>query len=62
MGPDKGHEDDERAEAPPLWGQVERFGDLQPGEEKGSGEPYRDLPVPGRGLQQSLGETSYKGR
>ena len=32
VGPDKGHEDDQRAGAPLLWGQAERAGALQAGE------------------------------
>ena len=32
--PEEGHEDDQRAGAPLLWGQAERVGVAQPGEEK----------------------------
>jgi len=33
-GLEEGHKDDQRAGAPPLWGQGEGAGALQPGEEK----------------------------
>jgi len=33
-GPEEGSEYDQRAGAPPLWGQAERTGALQPGEER----------------------------
>ena len=41
-----------RTWAPTLQGQAERFGALQPGEEKALGGQYRDLPVPEGGLQE----------
>ena len=44
--PEKGREDDERAGAPPLQGQVETAQALQPGEEKSLGEPHRGFSVP----------------
>jgi len=50
-GPEEGHKDDQRAGAPPLRGEAERTGALQPGEDKAPGGPYSDLPVPERGLQ-----------
>jgi len=46
QSPEEGHEDDQRAGAPPLQGQAERAGTLQPGEEKAPQRPYRGLPVP----------------
>ena len=58
-GPEKGHEDDQWAEASILWGQAERLGALQPGE--GCGRPYSNLPVSVGGLQESWGGTFYKG-
>ena len=36
---------------------AERFGALQPGEEKAPGAPYRSLPVPEEGLQKGWGGT-----
>ena len=44
------------ARAPPLQGQAERAGALQPGEEKALIGPYRGLLVPEGGLQVSWGE------
>ncbi|XP_053934696.1 uncharacterized protein LOC104067255 isoform X3 [Cuculus canorus] len=41
-----GYKDDGRAGAPPIQGQAERVGVVQPGEEKALGRPYSDLPVP----------------
>ena len=46
MGPEEGHEDDQRAGAPLLWEQAERIWALLPGEEKAPGGPYSSLPVP----------------
>ena len=37
----------------PLWGQAERAGALQPGEEKALGRSDNDLPVPEGRLQKS---------
>ena len=37
VSPEEGHKDDQRAGAPPLQGQAERAGALQPGEKKGLG-------------------------
>ena len=31
-GPEEGHKDDQRAGAPPQWGQADRIGALQPEE------------------------------
>ena len=42
----EGHKDNQRAGAPPLRGQAERVGALQPGEEKDPTRPYSSLPVP----------------
>ena len=46
-----------RARVPPLQGQAERAGALQPGEEKAPRRPYRGLPVPEGGLQECWGGT-----
>ena len=45
VGPEEGHEDDQRARAPPIQRQAERVGVHQPGEEKAPGGPYSSLPV-----------------
>jgi len=50
---EEGHKDDLRAGAPPPWGQAERVGILQSGEQKAPGRPYSSLPVPDRDLQES---------
>ena len=55
-GPEEGHKDDQRAGAPPLLGQAERAGVLQPGEEKGLRRPC-GLPLPKKGLKESWGGT-----
>jgi len=44
-GPEEGHEDFERAEAPLLCRKFEGIGLIQPGEEKGLGRPHCSLPV-----------------
>ena len=59
-GPKEGHEDDQRAGAPPLQGQAEIARTLQPGEEKAQGGPYCSHLVPERGLQEGWGGTIYK--
>ena len=41
--PEEGHKDDLRAGPPLLWGQAERVGIVQPGEEKSAGRPYSSL-------------------
>ena len=46
-GPEEGHKVDQRAGAPPLWGQAERVGGVQPGEGKAPGRPCCGLPVKG---------------
>ena len=38
-GPEMGHEDDQRAGVPLLWGKAKRVGVVQPGEEKAPGWP-----------------------
>ena len=43
MGPEEGHEDDQRAGAPLLWRQAEGSGLIQPGEEKVPGKPHYGL-------------------
>ena len=71
VGPEEGHKDDHRDGTPLLWGQAERVGVVQSGEEKASERPYSGLPVPEGGLQtgeelftRALGEktrdTSFK--
>ena len=60
-GPEEGHEDDQRAGAPPLQGQAERAGALQPREEKALRRPYSSLPVPEGGPQERWKGTFYKG-
>ena len=59
MDLEEGHKDDQRTEAPPLQGQVERVEALQP-REKAHMRPYRGFPVPERSLQESWGGTSYQ--
>ena len=56
-GPEESHDDDDdqRAGAPPLRGQAERAGALQPGEEKALRRPYSGLPVP-EGAYRKAGE------
>jgi len=60
-GTEEGHEDDQRARAPPLLEQAERAGALQPIEGKALEGPYSGLPVPDRGLQESWGGAFFKG-
>jgi len=60
-GPEESYEDDQRAGAPPLWGQAVRSGAPQPEEEKVPGAPYSGLPVPEGGRQESWGWTFCKG-
>ena len=55
-GPQEGHKD-MRARVPPLQGQAERAGALQPGEEKAPRRPCSGLAVPEGGLQESWGGT-----
>ena len=45
-----------------LWGQAERAGALQPGEEKDLRRCYSGFPVLEGGLQESWGEPFYKDR
>jgi len=49
-GPEEGHKDGPRAEAPLLRGKAERVGAVQPGEEKAAGRPDCSLSVPEGGL------------
>jgi len=58
-GPEEGHKNYPRAGTALLSGKAERF--VQPGEEKASGRPYCDLPVPEGGLEESWRETFHKG-
>ena len=60
--PEEGHKDDLRAGAPPLRGQSERGGALQPGEKKALRRPYSGLPVSEGCVQESWGGTFYKNR
>ena len=46
-----GFEDDQRAGAPLLPGQIERAGAIWSGEEKAPSTSYSGLPVPEGGLQ-----------
>ena len=55
MSPYEGHEDYQRAAAPPLWDWAERAGAFQPGEEKAPRRPYSGLPVP-EGSYRKAGE------
>jgi len=59
-GPEDGHEDDQRAGAPPLWGQTEGVGAPKPGGEKALGWLYSSLPVPEGGWWENWGESFYK--
>ena len=52
VGPEEGHEDDQKAGASPLQQQAERIGALQTGEEKAPGRCYRDFEQPG--LERSV--------
>lgn len=45
MGPEKGHEDDDGAEAPLLCGRAERDRVVQPGYKEPLGRPYCGLLV-----------------
>ena len=38
-GPEEGHKNDQKDGTPPLWGEAERFGAVQPGEEQAPGRP-----------------------
>jgi len=60
--PEKGHKDDQRAEALPLQGQAEIVGALQPAEEKAPGEPYSVLPVPEWGSTGNLRRDFLQGQ
>ena len=51
-----GHKIDLRAGAPLLWGQAERAGAVQPGEEKAPGRPDCGLPVLKGSLQKRWGQ------
>jgi len=44
-GPEEGHRNDQRAGAPLLGVKAERFGFVQPGEEKAAGRPYSSLSI-----------------
>ena len=57
VGPEEGHEDDQKAGASPLQQQAERIGALQTGEEKALGGLYSSFAVPEGGLQESWGGT-----
>jgi len=57
VGPEAGHDDDQRAGTPPLSGQAEGVGAFHPEGEKALGGPYSGLPVPEGVLQESWGGT-----
>ena len=57
QSPEEGHEDDQRAGAPPLQGKAERAGALHPREEKPVRGPYSSLPVSEGSLLESWGGT-----
>ena len=50
-GPEEIHEDNQRAETPPLEGQAEKAEAIQPGEEEAPRRPHSGLPVPKGSLQ-----------
>ena len=61
--PEDGHLSDQRAEAPPLWGQAESWGIFcLKNRRLRTGGPYNSLPVPERSPRESWGGTFYKGR
>jgi len=53
--PEEGHEDYQKAGAPPIRGQAERVETLQPEEDKMPEGPYSGLPVP-EGVYRKAGE------
>lgn len=53
MSLEKGHQVDQKAEAPLLRRLDETLRIVHPGEGKGPGRPYRSFPVPKGGLQES---------
>ena len=59
-GPEQGHEDNQRAGAPPLQGQAERSEALQPGEEEAAGDFIAALQYL-KGAYRKAGEGLYKG-
>ena len=54
VGPE-GHRKDQRGGTALIWGQTERVGAVQPGEEKALGKPYCSLSVFNRGLSRKRG-------
>ena len=52
------HKNDQRAGTPLLWGKAERVGAVQPGQERASGRPYCNLPVP-EGAYRKAGEELF---
>uniref|UniRef100_A0A8V0XF69 Glypican 6 n=1 Tax=Gallus gallus TaxID=9031 RepID=A0A8V0XF69_CHICK len=52
-GPEEGPEDDQRTGAPPLQGQAERAGTVQPEKRRLQEGHYSDFSVPEGGLQES---------
>ena len=56
-----GHKSDQRAGAPLLWGNAERDGVVQPGEENAPGRPYCSLSVLTGGLIRKM-ETKFLAR
>ena len=62
MGPKEGREDDQKAGEPPLQGQAERAGALQPGKEKAPGGPCCDFLVPTGNLGRDVFRRTYSDR
>ena len=60
--PEKGNKNDPRDGTPPLQGQAERTGAVQPGEEKAPGKPESSLSVSKVGRGQTLAESVVKGQ
>jgi len=58
--PEEGHKNDPRDGTALLWGQAERAGAVQPGEEKALRRPHSNLAVTEGDLQESWGGTFYK--
>ena len=60
--PEEGNKNDPRDGTPPLQGQAERTGAVQPGEEKALGKPESSLSVSKVGRGQTLAESVVKGQ
>ena len=61
VGPEEGHKKDQRDGTLLLWGQAERVGVVQPGQEEALGWPCSSLPVAEGDLQESWRGTFCKG-